>query len=458
MKTRRNQIFRGALFFYPFTVLLAAILTAPFSHARELNWDAWLDSDWLVSTYQQLHSHPELSYHEKETAAYLAQQLRDAGYEVTEGVAKYANPKRIFYGLVALLKNGEGPTLMLRTDMDGLPVTEATGLPYASRVRTTDAEGKEVGVMHACGHDVHMTSVLGTARLLSRIRDRWRGTLMVIGQPAEERGAGARAFLENGLYERFAKPDFGLALHTNAALEAGKVSYREEYALANVDSVDVTVRGSGGHGAYPHTTKDPVVLAAQLVLALQTISSRETAPWEPVVITVGSIHGGTKHNVIPDEVRLQITVRSYKPEIRTGLVESIRRIAHGIAAAAGIPTGRMPLVEVDDEEETPATYNDPKLTSRVVEVFQQTLGAENVIRMDPVMGGEDFSRYTLEDRSVPTFMFWLGAVERAKMERYQREGRSLPSLHSSQFAPSAPKTLKTGVQALTSAVLHLLKP
>ena len=376
---------------------------------------------------------------------------------MTERAAEFSHPGRDFHGFVALLKNGDGPTLMLRTDMDGLPVTEATGLPYASQVRTTDADGNEVGVMHACGHDVHMTSVLGTALLLSRIRDRWKGTLMVIGQPAEERGAGARAFLESGLYERFAKPDFGLALHANSALPAGMVSYREGYALANVDSVDVVMRGAGGHGAYPHTTKDPVVMAAQLVLALQTIASRETAPWEPVVVTVGSIHGGTKHNVIPDEVRLQLTVRSYKPEIRVGLVKSIRRIAEGIALAAGVPTNRMPLVEVDEEEETPATYNDPKLTSRVIASIGRTLGDKQILRMDPVMGGEDFSRYTLEDRSVPTFMFWLGAVNPAKVAEYRKAGQPLPSLHSSQFAPVAEATLTTGVKALTSAILDLMK-
>ena len=305
---------------------------------------------------------------------------------MTENVGDYGVFGRTSYGLVAVMENGAGPTVMVRTDLDGLPVEERTGVPYASRVRVDNA-GVDVGVMHACGHDVHMTSFLGTAKMLTRFKDQWAGTLMMIGQPAEERGAGARAMLKDRLYERFPLPDYALALHVSASLEAGKIAYCPGYALANVDSVDILVRGAGGHGAYPQMTKDPVVLAAQMILALQTIVSREVHPNDPAVVTVGSIHGGTKHNIIPDEVRLQLTVRSYKPEVREKIHAAIRRIAHGVAAAAGIPPDRAPIVEIPEEEFTPSTYNDPNLTGRVARALKTALGSENVFETDPVMGG-----------------------------------------------------------------------
>ena len=411
--------------------------------------------DCLLATYKHLHSHPELSFQEKETSRYLARELRGLGFEVTENVGDYGVFGRTSYGLVAVMENGEGPTVMVRTDLDGLPVEERTGVPYASRVRVENG-GAEVGVMHACGHDIHMTSFLGTAKMLTRLKDQWAGTLVMIGQPAEERGAGARAMLKDRLYERFPLPDYVLALHTSASLEAGKVGYRPGYALASVDSVDILVRGVGGHGAYPQRTKDPVVLAAQMILALQTIVSREVHPNDPAVVTVGSVHGGTKHNIIPDEVRLQLTVRSYKPEVREKIHAAIRRIAHGVATAAGIPPDRAPVVEIPEEEFTRSTYNDPNLTGRVARALKAALGSENVIETDPVMGGEDFSRFGLQTPRVPICIFWLGAVDPARIREARETGASLPSLHSSEFAPLPDVTLRTGVKAMTSAVLDLM--
>ncbi len=410
----------------------------------------------LLDTYRHLHAHPELSYQEKETAKFLAARMRELGFDVTENVGDYKVEGRVSYGLVAVLRNGEGSTLMLRTDLDGLPVKEQTGLAYASRARARDDQGNDVATMHACGHDLHMTVWLGAAAYLAEHRDLWKGTLLMIGQPAEERGAGARAMLAANLYERFGRPDYAIALHANSALPAGSVGLRPGYALANVDSVDVTIHGVGGHGAYPHTTIDPVVIAAQVVLGLQTIVSRTIPPIEPAVITVGSIHGGTKHNVIPDRVHLQLTVRSYKPEIRAALLAGISRVARETARAAGVAEDRLPVVSVNEEEYTPATYNDPELTSRLVSVFSSALGAENVIAVDPVMGGEDFGRYTLEDRSVPLSLFWLGAVDRAVYAEARETGATLPSLHSALFAPDAGKAIETGVTAMASAVLELL--
>lgn len=412
--------------------------------------------DSLLSTYKDLHSHPELSYHEKETADFLAGELRTLGFEVTENVGDYGVPGRTSYGLVAVMKNGDGPTVMVRTDLDALPVEERTGLPYASRIKTHLGE-TEVSVMHACGHDLHVTSFLGTARMLSQLRDRWAGTLVMIGQPAEERGAGARALLQDGLYSRFPRPDMALALHANANLEAGKVGYREGYALANVDSVDITVHGTGGHGSTPEATKDPVVVAAQVILALQTIVSREVSPLDSAVVTVGSIHAGTKHNIIPDEARLQLTVRSYKPEVRRKVLLAIERIAKGIAAAAGVPPDRAPTVAFAEDEYTPSTYNDPELTRRAVSALKSALGPDNVVATDPVMGGEDFSRYSLEGNQVPIFIFWLGAVDPLRLREAQEKGAPLPSLHSSRFAPLPEPAIRTGVKAMTSIVLDLMK-
>ena len=410
----------------------------------------------LLETYRYLHLHPEISYQEKNTSAFVADELRKLGFEVAEHFGVYSDARRTSYGLVGVMKNGDGPVVMIRTDLDALPLEEKTGLAYASTVKTRDDAGNEVPVMHACGHDIHMTSFLGTAAILSELKSRWRGTVVMIGQPSEERGAGANALLRGGLYTEFPKPDYILALHDNATMQAGVVGLCEGYTLASVTSVDLLVRGVGGHGAYPQATKDPIVLASEIVLALQTIVSRENSPLDPAVVTVGSIHGGTKHNIIPDEVRLQITVRAYKEEVRKKILAAIERIAKGIAMAAGVPADRMPVVSVDESEYTASTYNNPEFTRRVSRTLQAALGKENVLKVDPVMGGEDFGAYSLDDK-IPLCIFWLGAIDPAKIEKSRMDGTPLPSLHSSLFEPLPEPTIRTGMKATTSVVLDLLK-
>jgi hippurate hydrolase len=410
----------------------------------------------LLETYRHLHAHPELSFDERETAAFVADRLTELGFDVTTGVGRYRDTDKTCHGVVALLHNGDGPTVMVRTDLDALPIVEETGLEYASQVTVEDSLGRDVGVMHACGHDAHMTVFLGTAEQLAARRDAWSGTLLMIGQPAEERGAGARAMLDDGLYERFDRPDAALALHVGHFLKAGTVGVIPGYAFASVDSVDITVHGVGGHGALPHTTTDPVVVASRIVLALQTIVSREVSPIEPAVITVGSIHGGTKHNIIPEEVRMQLTVRAYDPAVRRQLLDGIARVCRGVALSAGVPTHLAPEVVVHEEEATPAMYNDPEMTERLASVFADTLGADNVVRVDPLTAGEDFSRYTLDDRSVPSMIFWLGTVDPEIMARYLADGTPLTPIHSSRYAPLAGPTIRTGVRAMTAAAIALL--
>ena len=402
----------------------------------------------LEAFYHDLHANPELSLMEERTSGVVAAELRRHGFEVTERVGGF--------GLVGVLKNGPGPTLLIRTDLDGLPVEEATGLPYASRKRVKDLAGRDVATMHACGHDLHMTVFAGTARLLASLRDRWSGTLVMIGQPAEELGLGARAMLAAGLYTKFPKPDFAVALHDIATLPAGTVGTLEGFMMANVDTLDITVRGIGGHGAYPHTTKDPIVLAARIVVALQTVVSRETRPLDPAVVTVGSIHGGTKHNIIPDEVKLQLTVRSYSDHVRRQTLEAIHRICRGEAIAAGIPDDRMPVVTSSENEYTPATYNDPALTRRVHGALTTWLGTENVKAIDPEMGGEDFGRYGRTGERVPICLFRLGVVAPEVFAESQRTGAPLPSLHSNKFAPLPEPSIKTGVTGMTGVALELL--
>lgn len=401
----------------------------------------------LDALYKDLHAHPELSLMEERTAGVIARELRAAGFAVTERFGGF--------GVVGVLQNGTGPTLLIRTDLDGLPVEEETALPYASKVRTKDLGGREVATMHACGHDIHMACFVGAARVLSALRDHWAGTLVMIGQPAEERGLGARTMLKEGLYRRFPRPDFVIALHDSATLPAGTVGTVGGFAMANVDTVDITVRGIGGHGAYPHTTKDPIVLAARIVVALQTIVSRETRPVDPAVVTVGSIHGGTKHNIIPDEVKLQLTLRSYSDTVRAHTLEAVKRICRGEAIAAGIPEERMPIIALEDAG-TPALHNDAALTQRLQKAFVEWLGAANVIRIEPEMGGEDFSEYGRTIEKVPVCMFRLGAVAPEKVAESRRTGAPLPSLHSSKFAPVPEPTIKTGVTAMTAAALDLL--
>ena len=411
----------------------------------------------LLAIYKNIHSHPELSAQEERTSALIAKELRAAGCEVTEHLGKYTKPTQTGYGVVGLMKNGSGPTVLVRTDLDALPVEEETGLPYASKVVTKNDEGKDVHVMHACGHDAHMAAFIGTARTLTKMKDRWHGTIVFVGQPAEEIGTGARAMLNDGLYTRFPKPDFALGFHDNAQMETGHLGVAEGYTFANVDSVNVTVRGMGGHGAYPHKTKDPIVISAEIINALQTIASRENNPIDPVVVTVGSIHGGTKHNIIPDEVKMQLTVRSYKMDVRERLLAAIDRIAKGCAAAAGLPQDRMPITEVLRDEFSPATYNNPELTKRLVDVWKKAFGADKIEKTDPTMGAEDFSEYSLPDHSIPACDFWIGAVDPAKIADSKKNDTPLPSLHSNKFAPVPEPTIRVGVIGMTSAILELMK-
>ena len=417
--------------------------------------DAELPS--LLGIYKDIHSHPELSGHEERTAALVAKELRAAGCQVTEHVGKYENSKLKAYGVVGVMKNGDGPTVLVRTDTDALPVEEETGLPYASKVVVKNDDGRDVHVMHACGHDTHIAAFIGTARCLGKLKDQWHGTIVFVAQPAEEIGTGARALLNDGLYDRFGKPNFALGFHDKADVEAGHIAVTEGYTSANVDSVDVTVRGVGGHGGYPHKTKDPIVLAAEIINAWQTIVSRENNPLDPIVITVGSIHGGTKHNIIPDEVKMQITVRTYKSKVRERVLADIDRIAKGCAAAAGIPAELAPIVSVPKDLVALAAYNNPELTKRLVAVWKKSLGDENVEIVDPTMGGDDFSEYSLPDYSIPAVYFHFGAVDPAKIAEFKQAGKELPTLHSSKFAPVPEPTIRTGMIGMITAVLDLMK-
>ena len=400
----------------------------------------------LFDLYKELHANPELSYQEIETSARLAVILKEMGYEVTEGFGGN--------GVVAILKNGKGKTIMLRADMDGLPVKERTGVSYSSKKKVINLEGQEVFTMHACGHDIHMTVLIGAARALIESRNKWQGTLILILQPAEEVSGGARAMLREGLYTNYPRPDYNLALHVSADLEAGKVGYISGYAMANVDSVDILVKGIGGHGAYPHKTKDPIMLATQLVMALQTIVSREISPLEPAVVTVGSIHGGTKHNVIPNEVKLQLTIRSYSDSVRNKTLAGIKRIAENLARSAGLPNTLYPVITIKDEY-TPAVFNDPKLTRKLKQSFEKALGKDNVIQVSQVMAGEDFGMYGRIKPIIPTSLFWLGSVNKTKYNLSNKRGNPLPSLHSDVFMPDPIPTINTGIKALTQAAHDL---
>ncbi len=406
------------------------------------------DMPSLMALYQEMHANPELSGQEVQSAARMAREARALGFEVTEGVGGT--------GVVAVLRNGDGPVLMIRADMDGLPVTEQTDLPFASRVRVTTEAGVETGVMHACGHDTHMTAWIGTARQLVALRNRWRGTLVMIGQPAEEIGRGARAMLEDGLYARFPRPTHAIAFHDAAGAPAGMVGFTPGYALANVDSVDILVRGVGGHGAYPHTTRDPIVIASRIVSTLQTLVSRELDPVDDAVVTVGSFHAGTKHNIISDEARLQLTVRSFSPATRRMLLDGIRRIAMAEAMAAGVPEDRMPEVSVDETQYTPSTFNVPDFTARMGQRLTQHFGGTRVRQVPPVMGGEDFSRFWLADNNIQSMIFWVGGERAEVLERARAAGTAPPSLHSPFWAPDAAVVISTATEALTVLALDIL--
>ena len=438
-------------------LVIAVLATLAFNvTVQQLSLDAMIDRDlasWL-STSRNLHAAPELSHREEKTSTFVAAELRKLGFSVTEHIGKFQNPQWTGYGLVGVLKNGPGPTVLVRTELDALPVEEKTGLPYSSQVKTKHDAGVEVSVMHACGHDLHMTNFLATAKVLTELKSRWSGTLIMLGQPSEETGDGASAMLRDNLYTKIPKPDFAVALHDKPELETGKVGYTPGYAMASSTSIDIKIRGIGGHGSAPEVTKDPVVVAAQTVMALQTIVSRENSPLDPAVVTVGSIHGGTRYNIIPDEVNLQLTVRTYKEEVKQRILASIERIVKGVAATAGIPDNLAPTVKV--AEGAGALYNNPQLVERLATSFRQALGDENVVQVPPIMASEDFGEFSL-DHKIPTVMFWLGASDPAKLKASRESGVPLPGLHSALFAPVPEPTLRTGVKAMTSAVLELMK-
>jgi amidohydrolase len=408
----------------------------------------------LLTTYKGIHTAPELSHHEAQTSALLAEELRKAGFTVTEHVGKYPDGSQA-YGVVGILKNGTGPTLLIRTDLDALPVTEKTGLPYASAVRSKNPAGQDVGVMHACGHDIHITTMIGVARNMTALKSQWHGTLMLIGQPSEETIDGAKAMLADHLYERFGRPDMAIALH-DSNFAAGKVSVVSGPALASSTSIDVTMRGIGSHGAAPEAGKDPIVLASEFVVALQTIVSRSIPPDQPAVVTVGDIHGGTKRNIIPDEVKMELTTRCYSEAVRQTIISGVERTAKGIAIAGGVPEDRMPIVKVLEDESTPATINDVELAARLRKIFVAKLGAENVVDKQPIMGSEDFGIFSL-DHKIPAVIFWLGAYDPKKVAESERSGVALPSPHSPFFAPLPEPTLRTGVTAMTDAAVALLQ-
>jgi hippurate hydrolase len=407
------------------------------------SFDQWMAGqiDDLVGLYTHLHTHPELSHQENKTAERIAGELAKAGAEVTTRVGNL--------GVVGVFRNGTGPVVLVRTDMDALPVVEDTGLPYASKAKATDASGREVGVMHACGHDIHMTCFVGTARWLGGHRDQWSGTVVLIAQPAEEAVGGARSMLDDGLYTRFPKPHFALALHCKADAPAGMVQYCPGPALASSTSVSITIRGKGGHGAWPHRTVDPIVLAALAIVDLQTIVSREIEPAQPAVLTVGSIHGGTKHNIIPDEVKLQLTLRAFSEAVRQQLIAGIRRRVGALAVAHQAPE---PTVVV--EESTMPTINTPGLVDRIVPAFVDALGAPNVKKAEPVMGAEDFALYS--EGNVPICMFWLGTISPDRIETARSRNEELPALHSSKYYPAPGPSIATGIKAMTAAVVRLL--
>jgi amidohydrolase len=440
---------------FAFAVLGALALARPAVAQSDL--DEKVDSniaDW-TGTYKHFHANPELSTQEKETSSLIAGTLRKLGYEVTDHFGKYQDPNAVSYGVVAVLKNGPGPTVYVRTELDALPVRENTGLPYASKV-TVKRANDEVGVMHACGHDLHMTVFLGAAKMLAEEKSLWSGTVVLIAQPAEEIVSGAAAMLRAGLFEKFPKPDYVLALHDMATLPTGEVAWREGSILAGADAVEIMFRGYGGHGAAPNMTKDPIVMASEFVVFLQTLVSREADPLQPTVVTVGSFHAGTKHNIIPDEAHLQLTVRTMTPEQREKTLAAIKRMANGIAEAAGVPAERAPIITVNPNG-VPATVNDTALTRRVVASLDNALGKEHVVEGKPVMASEDFSLFALVDPRPPICMFWLGAVDPAKIKEAEEKGTRLPSLHSSEFAPLPEPAIRTGVKAMTSVVMDLLK-
>jgi len=398
------------------------------------------DMEYLFNFYKKRHQNPEISLKEKETAKDLATELKKAGFEVTENFGGY--------GIVGILKNGKGPTILYRTDMDALPMAEKTNLDYASSTMI-EYSGTKVGTMHSCGHDVHMTSLLGTARAMVETKKNWKGTLMLIGQPAEEIGAGARMMLDAGLYDKFGVPDYGVGLHSSPSIAAGQVGFGKGFTMANTESIDIKVFGYGAHGASPHMSIDPVVIASMIVMDLQTIVSRNLKPTESAVVTVGAIQGGVKHNIIPDEVILKLTVRTYTEEVRTMVHKRIREISKGVAIAAGLPEEKLPEVTIP-EDFTPANYNNPELVDRLTASAGKAIGSDNVIYAEPQMVGEDFSRYGSTEHKVPTVLYWLGTVPDARMQ-----SGDLPGLHSPFYYPDPQKSIETAVKVTSQGLMDL---
>jgi hippurate hydrolase len=435
--------------------LLFAILLTSCLPAQELSTLVSAELPGLVQTYKEIHEHPELSHHEEKTSAIVAAALRKDGYEVTDHFGHYKDGSQAF-GVVGILKNGAGPMLLIRADMDALPIVEETGVPYSSHVKAMNASGQEVGVMHACGHDIHTTALIGVAHALAAMKDKWHGTLMLIGQPSEETIDGAKAMMADHLYERFGTPTYAIALHDSALKAAGTVSLATGPALASATSIDVTIRGVSGHGAIPQLAKDPVVMAAEFIMQLQTIVSRQEDPSNPTVLTVGDIHGGTRRNIIPTEVKMELTTRSFSEQAREIVLDGIRRTAKGVAIANGLPEDRAPIVTVLEDESTPSLYNDPKLAGRAKVLLSKVLGADNVFDQEPAMPSEDFGIFGM-DHKIPTFMFWLNAMDPAKLAAAQAEGKTLAGPHNSHFEPNPEPTLKTGVIAMTSLAVGLLQ-
>jgi amidohydrolase len=410
----------------------------------------------LIDIYKGIHAQPELSHREARTSALLAAELRKVGYTVTEHVGKYPDDSQA-YGIVAIMANGPGPRLLIRADMDALPIVEETGLSYASHVKTKNSSGQDVGVMHACGHDIHVAAMIGTGRALAALKGQWHGTLMLVGQPSEETIDGAKAMIADRLYERFGTPDFAVALHDTWLHPAATVSVTSGTAQASSTSVDVIMRGVGSHGSRPQEGKDPIVMSAEFIVQLQTIVSRQEDPRDPAVVTVGDIHGGTKRNIIPDEVKMELTTRAFSDAGRQIILDGIRRIAQGVAISAGVPDDRAPIVKVLEDESVPVLYNDPALTARVKAILVKALSLQNVFDDAPAMGSEDFGLLGLDGHRIPTVMFRLGAMDPVKFAAAQAQGKLLPSTHTSRFEPLPEPTLRTGVTAMTSVAIELLQ-
>lgn len=427
---------------------LGALLTAVPVSAEPVRDAVAADMPSLMAIYRDLHANPELSLQEAKTSAKLAAEAKKLGFEVTTNFGGH--------GVVAVMRNGPGPVLMIRTDMDALPVPEQTGLSFASKVKALGAGGVETGVMHACGHDTHMTAWIGTARRMAAMKSQWSGTLIMIGQPAEERVMGAQAMIDAGLFTKFSKPDTVIAFHDSSGLPAGTIGYTDGFALAAVDGIDIKVRGVGGHGAVPQLTRDPIVLASRIVTSLQTLVSREVDPFDAAVVTVGSFHAGAKRNIISNEANLQLTVRSYKPETRKMLLDGISRIARGEAIAAGLPDDLMPVV-TSDGESAEATFNTHEITQRVAKVFVDRFGADRVKPVQASTASEDFGAFYLTDKSIQSVIFWVGGQPQDKWDAAKGDLSKLPSLHSPFWAPDAEKVIATASEAMTAAALDILK-